>query len=394
MKIGVLIDQLVPGGVQKAAIEEVRYLREFAHDARLLVIFRKRYDYQYEDLVQEIPVEFLSDRFPKLFQKSIKFPIFSFFSSFHITSPFVAPRYFTRKEYDIIISHGITTCLTAQRIWKEKQIPYLSFIWDPTNYTLQKVYNKTILRFFFPILMPIFSRVEGSFLRSSAKVLTGSRVHSAFLKEEYNLHSEVIYPGCYPQNSFYPGKDNFILACTRWDRTKNPMLLLDLVARIPQVKLVIAGLWTDINMRTEFERRIHENGLSDRVQIYRYLDQSLLIELSKKARMFIHPNFEAFGLGCLEAAACGCPIIITRGSGVTELFRHGVHGFFPEKTTVEDYEQYVKILAENDSMAWSMGQEAWTVAKKYTWEYHARMLINTIEECLSNHYIEKTFNHC
>src|SRR3989344_165039 len=152
LKIGILIDQLVAGGVQKTAIENVRTFNQLGHEAKLLVLMRRGYKKEFAPLVKSVPIEFLSDFYPKIFQPSIKFPIFAFFSSLHILSPFLAPMAIKKGEFDVIISHGSTTCFTAKAIKTRRKIPYVAILHDPMNYILEKVYSNSPLKPFFPIL--------------------------------------------------------------------------------------------------------------------------------------------------------------------------------------------------------------------------------------------------
>ena len=70
MKIAILIDLLVPGGVQKAAIEETKNLRSLGHDAQLFCLTRTNYDYQYQDLLQGLTIKYLADINPRLIRKT------------------------------------------------------------------------------------------------------------------------------------------------------------------------------------------------------------------------------------------------------------------------------------------------------------------------------------
>ena len=43
LKIGVVVDQLLAGGVQLCAIEQVKHLNKLGHKAKLLILMRKKY---------------------------------------------------------------------------------------------------------------------------------------------------------------------------------------------------------------------------------------------------------------------------------------------------------------------------------------------------------------
>jgi len=90
-------------------------------------------------------------------------------------------------------------------------------------------------------------------------------------------------------------------------------------------------------------------------------------------------EMDSFGMMALEAAGHGCPIIIPWGSGVTELLQHGVHGLFPEEGKMSEFVASAETLIADESLAWSMGKEAWDIARQYSWENHAKNLLQAIE---------------
>ena len=82
MKIGILIDRLNVGGVEKIAIEQVRSLREEKVDAYLVILRRKAVvSNAFPELLKKIPIIYLDDRLPEILRFSFKFPVFYFFSS-------------------------------------------------------------------------------------------------------------------------------------------------------------------------------------------------------------------------------------------------------------------------------------------------------------------------
>jgi len=98
----------------------------------------------------------------------------------------------------------------------------------------------------------------------------------------------------------------------------------------------------------------------------------------------VHPIVEAFGMFALEAAGCGCPFIVPNGSGVTELFVNGKQGYFLPEGDLNSFVAKLNLLINNEEKAIRMGQEAYGVAKKYSWEKHAGRVKNALED-LFNH---------
>lgn len=89
------------------------------------------------------------------------------------------------------------------------------------------------------------------------------------------------------------------------------------------------------------------------------------------ADIFILPTrYEPFSNVCLEAMACGLPVITTKNNGASELIIESENGFIlNDWKDSESLSRFIKIL--NDSAARErMGENACMTAKEYTWERH------------------------
>lgn len=384
LKIGIVTDQLLAGGVQLAAIEQVKELNKLGHKAKLLILMRKKYPTDFSYLVKGIPYQFLSDSYPPFFRKTIKFPIFSFLSTLHLVSPILAPSVIKKDDYDILISLGTTTCLTTQAIYRKLKIPYVAVIHDPIVYILEKTYSNTFLKYFFPILKPIARYFEGSFVKDAKKTLIISRVHFSYIKRNYRISPTILAFGSKTLDKIPRKRGTTILSFGRWQKEKNPQFLLAL-AKETRAQFVIAGHWTSQKDYTELSSYIRREHLEKQVKLIPHFENEELEDLCKNARVFIHPHFEAFGLAALEAAGYGLPIMLPEKSGVTEQFTHGVHGFFPKKITVALYKTYVNRLLKNERLAYNMGYAAWKkVRAVYSWEANVKQLLNIIQSIVND----------
>lgn len=383
LKIGVVIDQLLPGGVQIAAIEQVKNLRQLGIYAELLILMRKKYPADFSYLVKDIPHRYLSDSYPWPFRSTIKFPIFTFFSTLHLLSPFFAAKIVKEGSFDLLVSHGTTTCFTTLALWRKRKIPYLAVVHDPIQFILKKVYSKTFLRFFFSFLVPLSSFLERMFVKDALATVIDSGVHEQFIQKSYQTEPVIIPLGSQVPSKIPSKRGRMILALSRWQNEKNPQFLLHLLKSMPQAKLKIAGVWTKEADLREFKKIARLLGVEKRVTIVPQFEPADLPKLFSQARVWVHPNFEAFGMGGLEAASFGCPIIIPSGSGVTNLFQNGVDGFFPKKTTVAEYKRYIQPLLTNERLAHQMGKSAWMKAcKECSWQAHTKKLARLGQELL------------
>lgn len=385
LTIGIVVDQLLEGGVQKAAIEEVKGLNKLGHHATLLILMRKSYPTDFSYLVKGVPHRYLSDSYPQPFKRTIKFPIFNFLSTLHLASPLLAPRILKHDFFDILISWGTTTCLTTQAIYKRLHIPYIAVIPDPLNFILDKVYARTYLKYFFPFLKPLASRIERSFVRDALKTMIISNVHADYLKTNYAITPFILEPAINPQKINPNRHGRALLSFGRWDKGKNPNFLLDILRDLPESRLIIAGTWTNANDFQQFRQEIRRRQLTHRVTLIASYTNKKIQSLARQSRLWLYPHFEAFGLAALEAAALGLPIIIPQGSGITEKFTHGVHGFFPKTTTVSQYKIYIEKLLTDVNRATAMGRKAQhIVLDTFSWPSHLNKLLAMISQVLPN----------
>ncbi|MBI3486286.1 glycosyltransferase [Candidatus Daviesbacteria bacterium] len=395
LKIGILIDQLVPGGVQKSAIEEARNLKKAGHQVTIFVLVRFNYDYQYQDLTRNLKVVFLSDYNPWLFKKPLKIPYFAFLTTLHIINPFFVHRYTILKDLDFIISHGTTTCITAAAISRRLNVAYLAFIWDPMIYILEKVYSPTPLKLFLPLIELLVRAYESSFLISAALVATPSLVHKEFIMKEYNINPLIIHPGCFPAYSPIKKQSKLILGYTRWELAKNPELFIWLAQNLPQANFLIAGEWTNPKEEEYFRKLVVKNNLTGQISLLSPITKADLKKIASQSLVWLHPNFEAFGMAGLEMASLGLPIIIPRGSGVAEIFKEGQQGFFPKQSDRVGFLNSLKILLENPQRASDMGKQAFNIARKETWRKHSNLVLTNVLKyqnqiklvCLANAFV-------
>ncbi|GEM_PF-524003 len=381
-KIGILIDQLILGGVQKIAVEDARNFKKLGHEATLLVLMRKGANKNYKFFTKGVNVKFLSDSYPWPFSKSIKFPIFSFFSTLHVLSPLLTPFVIKKGQFDIIVSHGTTTCFTAQGLKFRNNIPYIAFIHDPMNYILKTAYSNSPLRKLFPFIKPLLKYLEKKLIEQSEKVILDSKLHQEFISKTYKIKSVVLPAGTEIPKQIKNNNKNYILAATRWEKNKNPGLLLKLAGDIPDLNIKIAGSWTSNKQYHEFAKSITESGLTGKMSLYPEISENDLKTLYQNARIYIHPIKEAFGVGGLEASANGCPIIIPAGSGITNYLKNNEDGLFVQNQNYENFLEAVKKLWFNPQLAQKMGTSAHQKVKALSWKNHTRKLLEIVNACL------------
>ena len=173
-----------------------------------------------------------------------------------------------------------------------------------------------------------------------------------------------------------------MLTYDRWDIGNVPNIFLDILEGVERkdVTLTIGGFWHPDSLRHDFQQEIAARGLQGRVTLLGPLNEDDIMRLCSEAMVHIHPVHEAFGMQTLEAAGCGCPGVIPAGSGVADLFEHGVSGFHPPAGDISRMIASVNTLFSHPALAERMGKKAWEIAKKNTWLEYAKRMKEIVEK--------------
>ena len=113
-----------------------------------------------------------------------------------------------------------------------------------------------------------------------------------------------------------------ILCVARIDRQKNQMMIVEALAKHPEMTARLVGPVTQQDYRAELERRAVELGVADRVAFVGALKPGSreLIGEYAKADVFVLPSrHEPFGIVVLEAWAAGLPVVASDVGGLGKL---------------------------------------------------------------------------
>lgn len=387
-RIGVLIDRLWLGGVEKIAAEEVRNLNKIDVEAKLVILKReKEKEKDFQEFLRGIPVVYLDDRLPTILKFSFKFPFFSFFSLFHLTYPLLIPWVIKENEFDIFYAHGSYVTFSAIGIKIFKKISFVSVVWDPIAYIIEKAYPSGPIKWFSRILIPLARFFDYLVITQSSKVMLGGLAHKRFL-DSIKSASEKFFinpPSVYPATTLPEKRGDFLLTVTAWKEGKKPEYNLELAKQLREVKIVMAGSWYPDDLERKFKEKITEQNLSDQVIVTGKLSEKELNKLYLKARLFFQTQDDrGFGLSALEAAAQGCPFIIPKGQGVGELFKDKEDGFFVGERDTDSFLKLINQLLKDEKLAYRLGKNAYRkVVKEYSWEKHVQKMKEVSERLVS-----------
>lgn len=382
-KVGVLINSIEGfGGIGKIAIEQVKNMRKLGVDAELLVFSDWGEVNKYQEISEDIPIVRLAGRLPEKWRIRKKVPLFTILDFCHFIYPFVLLKYIKKREWDVIINHESYLTFFLLRIKKKKHIPYFQSIWDPMSYITKRVYTKGVLKYLNFFLYRLALVLDKKFIKNSNLVVLGGDAHEKFVKKTGKEY-RIIYPSVYPEREIKNEKEKYVFIVTAWKKGKNPEYILELLSKMPELEIKMGGIWLDEEYKKEFEKLILEKKISEnQLKILGGLSESELKEYLLNARVALQTNDDrGFGMTALEAAGCGCSFIVPRGQGVCRLFENGKEGFFVKEKDTSEITRLLQKFMSDPAWAAEMGKRAWErVKNNYSWEQHARQLIDLIEK--------------
>lgn len=212
------------------------------------------------------------------------------------------------------------------------------------------------------ILWGLYSR----HLRIADKVIVHSNKSAEYIKKKANLKElPIVLPhGCYPPEkipdypqqvtpgyfgSCSPDKGSAYLA-NAWLNTPHP----------PDVQMVLGG-------RDALFFQFQDKELLKYFKKTGYLEN--LVDFYKQISIYVQTSAtEGFGLTVLEAMSYGRPVIVTDGTGASDLVTNGHDGFVIPSRDIGAIIDKIKYFQDNPGMIKTMGEAARETAKKYTWD--------------------------
>lgn len=168
-------------------------------------------------------------------------------------------------------------------------------------------------------------------------------------------------------------KNNYILAVSSLNPSKNFKLILETAKILPEINFVIVGGTNPTVFR--------DQGLeiSSNVKFIGYVNDEELVALYKYASCFVYPSiYEGFGIPPLEAMYFNCPVILSDIEIFKEIYMDNVL-----YCNVDDYniikEKILLILNDQEIKKLIIEKEKLLV-NKYRWNNIIISLVNEIEK--------------
>jgi glycosyltransferase involved in cell wall biosynthesis len=162
--------------------------------------------------------------------------------------------------------------------------------------------------------------------------------NSAFIRERirryYNRDAKVVFPPCLPENQkvVEEKKENFYLMVSAFAPYKRIDLAIEAFQKNGKKLLIIGGGQEEAKLKKNVPKNIELLGS---------LPRSETVEYYKKAKGFIFPGLEDFGITPVEAQSFCTPVIAYGKGGALETVIPEKTGVFFESQTVESLNEAI-----------------------------------------------------
>ena len=219
-------------------------------------------------------------------------------------------------------------------------------------------------------------------VENASVVTTLSRFVADRIKETYGRHARVLNPGVDPR-TFHPfvegegvrrkygiGGAPLLLTVSRLWPAKNIETALKafriVLEDFPSAVYVIVGEGPSAET---LQTLAYKLKVEERVRFISDAEVESLAEFYAACNIFIFPALgEPWGLGTLEAMACGKPVVAAKDGGLPEMINDKNDGILVEPRDPRSYAEAILHLLDDQSLARAIGMKAAMKAKVYTWE--------------------------
>jgi glycosyltransferase involved in cell wall biosynthesis len=232
---------------------------------------------------------------------------------------------FDFSEYDVILS---SASAFAKGIVKPKNATHFCYCHTPTRYLWsdmeEYVDGLRVPGFLRSILINILENMKEWDYKKAQEVdyfIANSKFIAQRIKKYYNKESHVIYPPVDVENFYSDTKENYYILVSRLRPYKKIDLAIQAFNQLKLPLKIIGG--GDINYyKSKAKNNIEFLGEIGDEEKFKYLS---------RAKAFIHPQEEDFGISLVEALASGCPVIAYKKGGALETMVDGKTGVFFEE---------------------------------------------------------------
>jgi glycosyltransferase involved in cell wall biosynthesis len=371
MRILILVRILTTQGRPKLAIAEARELMSMGHMVELVFLRKSEKMAGYYDLLKGINCTIINET-----NHSLLVPLYDYITGLQapdrrgdlrVDYNFIRdfPKYARERNPDLLICHDSFAGISGYHAFKRYGIRYVVYIDE-------RVEKRS------GIIGYIMDRYERKVLRHASRVFAITQKVADSIKRRYNVESFVNLQG-FGKYSYtnYTEKENIIISVSAWDSGRRPMKYIEVIAEIPDYKLLMVGNWRDQSLKEEFMNEIVRRGIQDRVEVHSGIDEIHLSNLYNSSKFAMRFGFGEYGSpsGLTEAIGYGLPIISNEDIGISDLIRQNRVGLVLNNINGKDVSAWIKSV-DNEKEYENLQRNCIDLTTRYSWKSHAEKFIS------------------
>jgi D-inositol-3-phosphate glycosyltransferase len=173
-----------------------------------------------------------------------------------------------------------------------------------------------------------------------------------------------------------PADEQLLAFVGRIQPLKAPDVLLRAAAKLPGVRVVVAGGPSGSGLQAPdgLVELADELGITDRVTFLPPQSRDQLVTVYRAADLVAVPSYsESFGLVAIEAQACGTPVVAAAVGGLPVAVRDGISGTLVDGHDVDDWAQAIGALLQRGPQ--TMSRAAVEHAATFSWTHTVDALL-------------------
>ena len=152
-----------------------------------------------------------------------------------------------------------------------------------------------------------------------------------------------------------------------------------------EAELIVAGTIAEQGYYEKILQFVKGSDYKDSIHVMTNLPQQQLLDLYKKAHVFVlHTEEESQGIVFAEAMATGMPVVSTKVGGVPYVVKQNMTGFLSEYGDIQLFKENVKTILEDINIWRSMSMESKHYANAYQWPNINNRIVELYQSNLVN----------
>ena len=395
------------GGGEKLVLEEVRGLRKLGHEVTCFAPFVDRHRC-FPDYPEIRQVRRLLPHPPQWLPLNHALWVLACC----LLIPIMAPRF---AGFDILVGANQPAPWFAFVLSRLLRKPYVIYLAQPLrllhprridqeNGLRIRDGDQDFVRLVTKYAGPLIGWADRLSVQCANAVLTNGRHVDEWIKEVYGVSSIVCAAGCHPASmealalkSPQTGQlrigsslisKPFILLSNRHSPMKRfeyaLWALKQILREMDTVSLVVTGQETEYTAQLMYLTRTLR--IEHRVEFVGLVSEDDLRLLYSEASLYVYTSPEEdFGMGIIEAMACGAPVVAWNVGGPTVSVAHGDTGFLVRPYDVDELAQRMLSVLRDPQLMHVMGIRGHARAAEYfSYEWHNRQIEQVLLHSLSN----------